>query len=100
VIGRRRVFVDDTGVVTPPVTYFLADLRPAPFRQDYGTMVLNSDIRKVWLRHFRAHISQMEAVVTTRADRTVPRIWEQANPHHRTVVVPWVGFNVLVMVRA
>jgi hypothetical protein len=99
VIGRRRVFVDDTGVVTPPVAYFLADLRPAPFRQDYGTMVLNSDIRKVWLRHFRAHISQMQAVVTTRADRTVPRIWEEANPHHRTVVVPWAGFRVLVMLR-
>jgi hypothetical protein len=99
VIGRRRVFVDDTGVVTPPVAYFLADLRPAPFRQDYGTMVLNSDIRKVWLRYFRAHLPATQAIVTTRADRTAPRIWKEAFPHHRTVVVPWAGLNVLVLLR-
>ena len=99
VIGRRRVFVDDTGVVTPPVAYFLADLRPAPFRQDYGTMVLNSDIRKVWLRDFRAHLPDTRAVVTTRTDRTAPRIWKQAFPHHRTVVVPWAGLKVLVLLR-
>jgi hypothetical protein len=100
VVGTRRVFVDDTGVVTPPVSYFLADLRPAPFRQDYGTMVLNNRIRQTWLRWFRAHLAGTEAVVTTSAARTVPRIWATAYPRHRTVVVPWAGLRVLVMLRA
>jgi hypothetical protein len=100
VVGTRRVFVDDTGVVTPPVSYFLADLRPAPLRQDYGTMVLNNRIRQTWLRWFRGHLSATEAVVTTSAGRTVPRIWAAAYPRHRTVVVPWAGLRVLVMLRA
>jgi hypothetical protein len=100
VVGRRRVFVDYTGVVTSPVTYFLADLRPAPFRQDYGTMVLNNRIRDTWLRWFRAHLGGTEAVITTSAARTVPRIWTAANPRHRTVRVPWAGRTVLVMLRA
>jgi hypothetical protein len=100
VVGTRRVFVDDTGVVTPPVSYFLADLRPAPFRQDYGTMVLNNRIRQTWLRWFRAHLADTEAIVTTSAARTVPRIWAAAYPRHRTVVVPWARLRVLVMLRA
>jgi hypothetical protein len=100
VVGPRRVFVDYTGVVTSPVTYFLADLRPAPFRQDYGTMVLNNRIRQTWLRWFRAHVAATEAVITTSAGRTVPRIWAAANPRHRTVRVPWAGRTVLVMMRA
>jgi hypothetical protein len=100
VVGTRRVFVDSTGVVTSPVTYFLADLRPAPFRQDYGTMVLNDRIRHTWLRWFRAHITETEAVVTTSAGRAVPRIWTAANPRHRTVRLPWAGRRVLVMLRA
>jgi len=100
VVGERRVFVDYTGVVTSPVTYFLADLRPAPFRQDYGTMVLNNRIRTTWLRWFRAHVASTEAVITTSAGRTVPRIWAAAHPGHRTVTVPWAGRRVLVMLRA
>ena len=94
------MYVDDTGIVTPPVAYFLADLRPAAFRQDYGTMVLNSDIRKVWLRDFRARARAMPAIVTTDPNRTAPRIWRRANPRYRTVVVPWAGFRVRVMLRA
>jgi hypothetical protein len=82
------------------VTYFLADLRPAPFRQDYGTMVLNNRIRDTWLRWFRAHLAGTEAVITTSAARIVPRIWTAANPRHRTVRVPWAGRTVLVMLRA
>jgi hypothetical protein len=100
IVGSRRVYVDDTGIVTPPVAYFLADLRPAAFRQDYGTMVLNSDIRKVWLRDFRARAPAMAAIVTTDPTRTAPRIWREANPRHRTVVVPWAGFRVRVMLRS
>jgi hypothetical protein len=100
VVGERRAFVDYTGVVTSPVTYFLADLRPAPFRQDYGTMVLNDRIRRTWLAWFRAHVADTEAVITTSAGRTVPRIWAAANPGHRTVTVPWAGRRVLVMLRA
>jgi hypothetical protein len=100
VIGSRRVYVDDTGIVTPPVAYFLADLRPARFRQDYGSMVLNSDIRKVWLRDFRARVPGMAGIVTTDPNRTAPRIWRRANPRHRTVVVPWAGFRVRVMLRS
>ena len=96
VIGSRRVYVDDTGIVTPPVAYFLADLRPAAFRQDYGTMVLNSDIRKVWLRDFAGRVKHMDAIVTTDPTRTAPRIWARAHPRHRTVVVPWAGFRVRV----
>jgi hypothetical protein len=100
VVGQRRVFVDDTGVVTPPVSYFLADLRPAPFRQDYGTMVLNNRIRRTWLAWFRDHLADTDAIVTTSASRTVPRIWAAANPRHRVVAVPWAGLRVLVMLRA
>jgi hypothetical protein len=100
VIGSRRVYVDDTGIVTPPVAYFLADLRPARFRQDYGSMVLNSDIRKVWLRDFHARVPGMAGIVTTDPNRTAPRIWTRANPRHRTVVVPWAGFRVRVMLRS
>jgi hypothetical protein len=100
VVGTRRAYVDYTGVVTSPVTYFLADLRPAPFRQDYGTMVLNDRIRRTWLRWFRAHVAETEAVITTSAGRAVPRIWAAANTHHRTVKVPWAGRTVLVMLRA
>jgi hypothetical protein len=100
VVGQRRVFVDDTGVVTPPVSYFLADLRPAPFRQDYGTMVLNNRIRKTWLAWFRENLADTDAIVTTSASRTVPRIWAAANPRHRVVAVPWAGLRVLVMLRA
>jgi hypothetical protein len=100
VIGSRRVYVDDTGIVTPPVAYFLADLRPAPFRQDYGTMVLNSDIRQVWLRDFRKRVHAMPAIVTTDPNRTAPRIWRRANAGYRTVVVPWAGFRVRVMLRS
>jgi hypothetical protein len=86
--------------VTPPVSYFLADLRPAPFRQDYGTMVLNDRIRRTWLAWFRGHLDQTDAIVTTSAGRTAPRLWAAAHPHHRTVVVPWAGIRVLVMLRA
>jgi hypothetical protein len=100
VVGQRRVFVDDTGVVTPPVSYFLADLRPAPFRQDYGTMVLNNRIRRTWLAWFRDHLADTDAIVTTSASRTAPRIWAAANPRHRVVAVPWAGLRVLVMLRA
>jgi hypothetical protein len=92
--------VDDTGIVTPPVAHFLADLRPSPFRQDYGTMVFNSDIRKVWLRDFRTRVRGMPAIVTTDPNRTAPRIWRDANPRYRTVVVPWAGFRVRVMLRS
>jgi hypothetical protein len=99
VVGDRRVYVDDPGLVTAPVAYFLADLRPAAFRQDYGTMVLNSDIRKVWLRDFRARAPKMQAIVTTDPHRTAPRIWAQAHPRHRTVIVPWAGFRVRVMLQ-
>jgi hypothetical protein len=100
VVGRRRVYVDDTGVITPPVTYFLADLRPAAFRQDYGTMVLNSDIRKVWLRDFRRRVGPIDAMVTTDPARTAPRIWTAAHPRYRTVVVPWAGRKVQVLLQA
>ena len=82
------------------MAYFLADLRPAPFRQEYGTMVLNSDIRKVWLRDFRKRVGGMAALVTTDERRTAPRIWMRANPRHRTVVVPWAGFRVRVLLRS
>jgi len=43
-VGGRRVLVDHVPLVTPTAVYFLADLRPAPFEQDYGTMVLNNEI--------------------------------------------------------
>jgi hypothetical protein len=62
--------------------------------------VLNDRIRHTWLRWFRAHITETEAVVTTSAGRAVPRIWTAANPRHRTVRLPWAGRRVLVMLRA
>lgn len=99
VVGGRRTFVDAAPIVTPPVVYFLADLRPAPFMQDYGTMVLNNEMRRPWFRFFRAHLAQMQALVTTNADRASPRIWAKAFPRHRTVVVPLEGDRVLVLLR-
>jgi hypothetical protein len=42
----------------------------------------------------------MAGIVTTDPNRTAPRIWVRANPRHRTVVVPWAGFRVRVMLRS
>jgi hypothetical protein len=99
VIDSRRVLVVRTTVLTPPAVYFLADLRPAPFLQDYGTMVLNHDIRKHWLRYLRAHLAQTQALVTTNTHRRAARIWVKAFPRHRTVVLPLAGASVLVLLR-
>jgi hypothetical protein len=63
-------------------------------------MVLNSDIRKVWLRDFRRRVGRMDAIITTDPTRTAPRIWSAAHPRHRTVVVPWAGRQVRVLLRA
>jgi hypothetical protein len=96
-VGDRRVYVDRTGTVSPPAVYFLADLRPGPFRQDYGTMVLNSDIRATWLRDFRARTSQIEAVVTTNRRRAAPALWLRAHPRHATIALRFGPRNVFVL---
>jgi hypothetical protein len=99
VIGGRRVLVESTSRVTPPAVYFIADLRPAPFLQDYGTMVLNTDIRRDWLRYYRAHFAQTRAVVTIHPGRPITRMWAAAFPRHRTVVLPFGSQPVTVLLR-
>jgi hypothetical protein len=96
-VGGRRVLVDSTTVVTPPGVYFLADLRPAPFLQDPGTMVLNSQIKARWYRYLHAHLSQTQALVTTSLGRPTPRAWVAAFPHHRTIALKFHGGRVLVL---
>jgi hypothetical protein len=99
VVGPRRVFVESTRGLSPPASYFLADLRPAPIRQEYGTMVLNTDIRKLWFRQFRDRLPEIGAIVTRDPSRPAPAIWLAANPRHRTVAVPfghWGSVYVLL----
>jgi hypothetical protein len=99
VVGRRRVLVESTSHVTPPAVYFIADLRPAPILQDYETMVLNTDIRRDWLRFFHAHLGQTQAVVTIHPRRQVTRMWAAAFPRHRTLVLPFGSRKVYVFLR-
>jgi hypothetical protein len=99
VVGTRRVLVESTSHVTPPAVYFIADLRPAPFAQDYGTMVLNTRIRRDWFRYFRAHLGQIQAVVTINPNRRVGRKWAATFPRHRVVVLPFGSRKVYVLLR-
>jgi hypothetical protein len=96
-VGGRRVLVDSTTVITPPGVYFLADLRPAPFLQDPGTMVLNSQIKARWYRYLHAHLAQTQALVTTSLGRPTPRAWLAAHPHHQTIALMFHGGKVLVL---
>jgi hypothetical protein len=96
-VGGRRVLVDSTTILTPPAVYFLADLRPAPFLQDRGTMVLNSDIRPRWYAYMHAHLAQTHAIVTTSLNRPAPRAWVAAYPRHRTIALHFAGVRVLVL---
>ena len=91
------MLVDSTTVVTPPAVYFLADLRPAPFLQDPGTMVLDDVIRDRWYRYLDAHLAQTQALVTTGLTRRAPRAWVAAYPHHRTAALRFAGVRVLVL---
>jgi hypothetical protein len=91
------VLVDSTTVLTPPAVYFLADLRPAPFLQDKGTLVLNSDIRARWYAYMRAHVEQTQAIVTTSLSRPAPRVWLAAHSRHRTIALRFAGAKVLVL---
>jgi hypothetical protein len=99
VVGGRRVFVEATSRVTPPATYFVADLRPAPFEEDFGTMVLNTDIRRDWFRYYRAHLGEIRAVVTIHPRRPMVRMWTAAFPRHRLVVLPFGSQKVSVLLR-
>jgi hypothetical protein len=94
------VLVDSTTVLTPPAVYFLADLRPAPFLQDRGTMALNNIILDRWYRYLHAHLAQTQALVTTSLSRPAPRQWLAAYPRHRTVALPFAGVKVLVLLTA
>jgi hypothetical protein len=96
-VGGRRVLVDSTTFLTPPAVYFLADLRPAPFLQDRGTMVLNSDIRHRWYAYMHAHLAQTQAIVTTSLSRPAPRAWVAAYPRHHTIALHFAGVRVLVL---
>ena len=89
VIGTRRVYVDGTPSLSPPGIYFLADLRPAPFRQEYSTMVITARIREQWFREFHADLPRIEAIVTTDPRRRAPAMWLAAHPRHRRVAVPY-----------
>jgi hypothetical protein len=98
-VGDRRVFVDKTpGLYAPGIT-FLADLRPAATPQDFGTMVLNTDIRRDWFRSYRALLPQIRAVVTVTPDRRAARLWKRAYPVHRTVLLPFGRRTVHVLLR-
>jgi hypothetical protein len=98
-VGSRRVFVDSSPGVVPPAVYFLADLRPATLPQDYGTMVINGDIRRQWFRYFRRHLGQIDAVVSTKPGRRGPRLWAARFPSHRTVTMPVGQKTVTVYLR-
>jgi hypothetical protein len=101
VVGTRRVFVDTvrTKSITPPAVYFLADLRPVSTPEDYGTMVINSDLMKQWFAYFAGHLGQIQAVVTRDPGRRAPRMWLAAFPHHRTVTMPLGRATVRVFLR-
>jgi hypothetical protein len=96
-VGGRRVLVDSAAFLTPPAVYFLADLRPAPFLQDPGTMVLNNEIRVRWYAYLHAHVAQTQAIVTTSLKRPAPRVWLAAHPRHHTVALRFAGVRVLVL---
>jgi hypothetical protein len=99
IVGTRRVLVDEAPLVTPPAVYFLADLRPAAFLQDYGTLVLNSHIRDDWYRYLDSHLAQTQAVVTTSLSRFTPQTWLAAFPRHRTVTLRIAGVKAFVLLR-
>ncbi|MDX6658242.1 MAG: hypothetical protein QOH62_3035 [Solirubrobacteraceae bacterium] len=98
-VGTRRVLVDEAPLITPPAVYFLADLRPAPFLQDYGTMAINGDIRDQWYRFLDSHLAQTQAVVTTSLSRFTPQTWLAAFPRHRTVTLRIAGERAYVLLR-
>jgi hypothetical protein len=87
VVGTRRVFVGSSIVLSAPAIYFLADLRPAPTREQYGTMVLTSTMREVWLRQFRDRIGEIRAVITRDPGGRAVAIWRAAYPRRRTVTL-------------
>jgi hypothetical protein len=96
-VGGRRVLVDSTTKLTPPAVYFLADLRPAPFLQDRGTMVLNTSMDGPWYAYMHAHLAQTQAIVTTSLSRPAPREWLAAYPRHQTIALHFAGMRVLVL---
>ena len=101
VVGARRVYVDAVShkTVVPPAVYFLADLRPAPTREEAHTMVLNDRIRAQWFRFFRAHIKHVRAIVTLDTRSRATALWSAAFPRHRTVTIRLGPNRVHVLLR-
>lgn len=68
------------GIGSPGLVYFLADLRPAPVSQDLATMVINSDLRETFLKHFATHAAEIECVITTTLDIPEFQLFRQIHP--------------------
>lgn len=68
-VRSRKTYVSFWyGLAHPGLFYFMADLHPAPVYLDIATMVVNSDLRDQFLKHFNSHISDIECVISITPD--------------------------------
>lgn len=99
-VGDRRVyvanFIDD---LHPGAAYFLADLKPAPILLEPLTMVMNEGLLDEFLDHYRAHISEVEAVVAVYPNLPELKIFKRVYPDHRTVKLPYSYGTITVLTR-
>ena len=100
VVGNRRVYVANfIDGLYPGAAYFFADLKPAPILLEPSTMVINKRLLAEFLDYYRAHISEVEAVVAVYPNLPELKEFRRAYPDHRTVKIPYSYGSITVLIR-
>jgi hypothetical protein len=99
-VGDRRVYVANfIDGLQPGAAYFLADLKPAPTNLEPYTMVMNERLLNEFLSYYRAHLSDVHAIVAVFPDIPEVRMFEAAYPNYRRTEIPYTWGSITVLTR-
>jgi hypothetical protein len=101
VVGDRRVYVANfIDGMEPGAAYFLADLNPAPSYLEPFTMAMNQHLLDQFLGYYRAHLSDVGAVVAVYPNLPEVRMFEAAYPNYRRTEIPFTWGSITVLTRS
>jgi hypothetical protein len=99
-VGDRRVYVANfIDGMQPGAAYFLSDLKPAPTNLEPFTMVMNERLLNEFLDYFRAHLSEVQAIVAVFPNLPEVRMFKTAYPSYRRTVIPYTWGTITVLTR-